>query len=453
MTIDSIVLAQRTFFHTNTTKDLTYRRASLEKLLHSIEENQPAIYEALQKDLGKSEQEAYMTEVGLVICAIRNAISNLKKWAKPVRCKTPLSHFPAKSYILSEPYGVVLILSPWNYPFFLSMSPLIGAIAAGNCVVLKTSRSSSHTSEVISTIINSTFSTNYICAIDTATDYSEILNCTYDYIFFTGSERVGRIVMRQASETLTPVTLELGGKSPCIIDRSANLKIAAKRIVFGKLLNSGQTCVAPDYVVIPADKKDAFLSYLQEYTQLLMPNALTNENYPHIINLHHFIRLQNLIANASSVIGGKSDERTHKIEPAFFTEATFEDDIMKNEIFGPILPIISYNNLDDVLDIIKKRPKPLACYIFGKNRAFQKKVLTDISFGGGCINDTIMHVANEHLPFGGVGQSGMGSYHSKYSFDTFSHKKSIVANNSLDLPFRYGPYDEKKYSIIRFFLK
>lgn len=453
MTIESIVSAQRTFFHTNTTKDLSYRRDSLEKLLSAIEEYKPALFDALKKDLGKSEQESYMTEVGLVICAIRNALSNLNKWAKPVRCKTPLSHLPAKSYIMSEPYGVVLIMSPWNYPFFLSMSPLIGAIAAGNCVVLKTSRSSSHTSEVISTIINSTFSSNYICAVNTDTDYSEILNCTYDYIFFTGSERVGRIVMRQASETLTPVTLELGGKSPCIIDRSANLKLAAKRIIFGKLLNSGQTCVAPDYVVIPADKKEEFLSYLQEYTQLLMPNPLSNEDYPHIINLHHFIRLKNLIGNASSVIGGKSDEKTYKIEPAFFTEATFEDDIMKNEIFGPILPIISYNNLDDVLDIIKKRPKPLACYIFGRNRAFQKKVLTDISFGGGCINDTIMHVANEYLPFGGVGQSGMGRYHSKYSFDTFSHKKSIVANNSFDLPFRYGPYNEEKYNIIRFFLK
>lgn len=453
MTIESLVSAQRTFFHTNTTKDLSYRRDALEKLLLAIEEYKPAIFDALKKDLGKSEQEAYMTEVGLVICAIRNALSNLSKWAKPIHCKTPLSHFPAKSYIMSEPYGVVLIMSPWNYPFFLSMSPLIGAIAAGNCVVLKTSRSSTHTSEVISTIINSTFSSSYICAIDMDTDYSEILNCTYDYIFFTGSERVGRIVMRQASETLTPVTLELGGKSPCIIDRSANLKLAAKRIIFGKLLNCGQTCVAPDYVVIPVDKKDAFLSYLQEYLRLLMPNALENEDYPRIINLHHFIRLKNLIGNASAVIGGKSNEKTFKIEPAFFTEATFDDDIMKNEIFGPILPIITYNNLDDVLDIIKKRPKPLACYIFGKNRTFQKKVLSNISFGGGCINDTIMHVANEHLPFGGVGQSGMGQYHSKYSFDTFSHQKSIVANNSLDLPFRYGPYTEKKYNTIRFFLK
>ena len=453
MTIESIVSSQRNFFHTNMTKDISFRRDALTKLLASIEENQSAIFEALKNDLGKSEQESYMTEVGLVISEIRNAISHLHKWAKPIRCKTPLTHFPAKSYVLSEPYGVVLIMSPWNYPFFLSMSPLIGAIAAGNCVVLKTSRSSSHTSEVISTIINSTFSSTYICAVDRNIDYNEILNCSYDYIFFTGSERVGRIVMRQASETLTPVTLELGGKSPCIIDRSANLKLAAKRIVWGKLLNSGQTCVAPDYVVIPADKKDTFVSYLQRYSQLLMPDPLNNEDYPKIINLHHFIRLKNLISNASSVIGGRVNEKAFKIEPAFFTEATFDDDIMKNEIFGPILPIISYSDLDEVLEVIKKRPKPLACYIFGKNRSFQKKVLSTISFGGGCINDTVMHVANKHLPFGGVGQSGMGCYHSKYSFETFSHKKSILANGSLDIPMRYGPYTEQGYKQIRFFLK
>jgi len=453
MTIESIVSSQRNFFNTNLTKDLSFRKDALEKLLDAIEEYKPAIFEALKKDLGKSEQEAYMTEVGLVTNSIRIAISHLRKWAKPVRHKTPLTHFPAKSYVMSEPYGVVLIMAPWNYPFFLSMAPLVGAIAAGNCVVLKTSRSSSNTSEVIANIINSTFSSTYICALDTKSEYNEILNCTYDYIFFTGSERVGRIVMRHASETLTPVTLELGGKSPCIIDRSANLKLAAKRIVFGKLLNSGQTCVAPDYVVIPSDKKEAFVSYLQKYSQILMPNALNNEDYPKIINLHHFIRLKNLIGNASAVVGGRIDEKSFKIEPAFFTEASFEDDIMKNEIFGPILPIIAYEDLDEVLDIIKHRPKPLACYIFGKKRSFQKKVISTISFGGGCINDTIMHVANEHLPFGGVGQSGMGCYHGRYSFDTFSHKKSILTKGFLDIKVRYSPYTPEKYRLIRFLLK
>ena len=447
MTIDSIVSAQHNYFHTNITKDISFRHDALKNLLTAIKENEAAIYTALQKDLGKSEAESYMTEVGLVIAAIRNAMSNLDKWNKPVRCKTPLSHFPAKSYIYKEPYGVVLIMSPWNYPFFLTMSPLIGAISAGNCAVVKTSRSSSHTSEIIHTIINNTFSSNYIRVLDTQADYSEILSCRYDYIFFTGSERVGRIVMRHASENLTPVTLELGGKSPCIIDRSANLKLAAKRIAFGKILNAGQTCVAPDYVVVPSHMKDRFISYLQEYFHQFLDS--TNENYARIINLHHFIRLKNLISKNNSVIGGKVDEKTFHIEPAVFTEATFDDDIMKSEIFGPILPVIEYDDLDTVLDIIKRRPKPLACYIFGRNRNFQRKVNSTLSFGGGCINDTVMHVANEHMPFGGVGSSGMGNYHGKYSFDTFSHKKALLVNGSLDFPFRYPPFSDKKKRTVK----
>lgn len=453
MTIESIVSSQHNFFNTNTTKDLSFRRESLEKLLEAIEENKDSVYDALKADLGKSEPESYLTEVSLVISSIRNAVSNLHNWAKPIRCKTPLTHFGSKSRVYSEPYGVVLVIAPWNYPFFLSMSPLISAIAAGNCVVLKTSRNSSHTSAVIATIINNTFSSSYIHAIDCSSEYNEVLNCRYDYIFFTGSERVGRIVMRAASENLTPVTLELGGKNPCIIDRSANLKLAAKRIAWGKLLNAGQTCVAPDYVVVPADKKDSFITYLQKYTQQLMPEPLTNEDYPHVINLHHFIRLRNAIEKASAVIGGKCDDKTFKIEPAFFTEATFDDDIMKSEIFGPILPIIPYEDLDIVLDTIKQRPKPLACYIFGKKRSFQKKVLSTLSFGGGCINDTFMQIANEYLPFGGVGNSGMGQYHGKFGFDTFSHKKSVLTKGAFDYPFRYGPYDKNKYRSLRIFLR
>lgn len=451
MTIESIVSAQHNYFHSNITKDISFRHDALKNLLTAIKENETAIYNALQKDLGKSETESYMTEVGLVISAIRNAMSNLDKWNRPIRCKTPLTHFPAKSYIYKEPYGVVLIMSPWNYPFFLTMSPLIGAIAAGNCAIVKTSRSSVHTSEIIYTILNNTFSSNYIRVLDTQEDYSEILSCRYDYIFFTGSERVGRIVMRHASENLTPVTLELGGKSPCIIDRSANLKLAAKRIAWGKILNAGQTCVAPDYVVIPSDMKDRFVSYLQEYFHQFLNSS--NDNYARIINLHHFIRLKNLINKTTAVLGGKIDEKTFHIEPAVFTEATFDDDIMKNEIFGPILPIIEYNDLDSVLDIIKRRPKPLACYIFGRNREFQRKVNSTLSFGGGCINDTVIHVANEHLPFGGVGSSGMGNYHGRHSFDTFSHEKSLLVNGFLDFPFRYPPYSDKKKRTVKNMMK
>lgn len=453
MTIESLVLSQHNYFNTNITKDISFRRDALTNLLNIICENEASIYDALKKDLGKSDSESFMTEVGLVTGSIRYALRHLQQWARPEKRKTPLTHFPAKSYIYKEPYGVVLIMSPWNYPFFLTLSPLVGAIAAGNCAVIKTSRNSPHTSELIRSMINSAFSSSYVHVVDVEEDYDAILSCQYDYIFFTGSERVGRIVMRHASENLTPVTLELGGKSPCIIDRSANLKLAAKRIAWGKILNAGQTCVAPDYVVVPRELKDTFISLLQKNFHQLLSSSLDNEDYPHIINLHHFIRLKNLIANASSVLGGKVDEKTFKIEPAIFTEADFDDDIMKNEIFGPLLPIIAYDDLDEVLDCIKSKNKPLACYIFGKDRHFQKKIISTLSFGGGCINDTIMHVANEHIPFGGVGASGMGNYHGKHSFDTFSHEKSLVMSGSLDLPFRYPPYSAKKMQLIHKLMK
>ena len=450
MTIESLVTSQHNYFNTDITKDITFRHDALKNLLTTIKENEDAIYDALKKDLGKSQPESYMTEVGLVISAIHNALHHLDKWAKPVRRKTPLTLFSSKSYIYKEPYGVVLIMSPWNYPFFLTLSPLVGAIAAGNCAVIKTSRNSSYTSAVIAAMINSTFSSSYIHVVDTNEDYDKILSCQYDYIFFTGSERVGRIVMRHASEHLTPVTLELGGKSPCILDKNANLKLAAKRIAWGKILNAGQTCVGPDYVVVPRELKDKFVSLLQKNFHDFLISPLDNDDYPHIINLHHFIRLKNLIANTgSSVIGGKVDEKKFKIEPAIFKEAAFDDDIMKDEIFGPILPIIAYDDLDEVLGIIKHKPKPLACYIFSRNKDFQRKVISTLSFGGGCINDTVIHVLNEHLPFGGVGSSGMGNYHGKYSFDTFTHEKSLLISGSMDLPFRYPPYTDKKGNIVK----
>ena len=454
MSIDSIVLSQKNYFHSNATKDLAFRKQSLERLLAAITEHEADIYAALKKDLGKSETESYLTEVSMVTGAVKNAIHSLEKWSRPARKRTPLSLFPAKSYLVKEPYGVVLILSPWNYPFQLCMMPLTGAIAAGNCAVIKTSRSSANTSAVIADIIKEAFDSKYIYAVEQTATYDEILSSTYDYIFFTGSERVGRIVMRTASETLTPVSLELGGKSPCIIDKSANLELAAKRIVWGKLLNAGQTCVAPDYVVIPNELKDSFIDYVEKYIHQFAGNALENEDYPQIINLHHFVRLKNLIENEKSVIGGESNEKTFKIAPAVFPDATFSSDIMKAEIFGPILPFIGYSDLDDVIDTIKHRPKPLACYIFGQDNSFIEKITTEISFGGGCINDTVMHLANEDLPFGGVGSSGMGNYHGKHSFDTFSHEKSILLNHSrLDIPLRYPPYTEKKHRHLKWVLK
>lgn len=454
MSLESIVLSQKSYFHSNVTKDVSFRKQSLEKLLSSILEHETLIYDALKKDLGKSGQESYITEVSMVTGAIKQAIASLDKWAKPARQKTPLSLFPSKSYIVKEPYGVVLILAPWNYPFQLSLMPLVGAIAAGNCAIVKTSKNSPNTSAVISDIINGTFPSGYLYAVDVGTGYDEILSYSYDYIFFTGSERVGRIVMRAASENLTPVCLELGGKSPCIIDKSADLKLAAKRIVWGKILNAGQTCVAPDYVVIPSEQKEDFLEYVQQYIKEFTQGALENENYPKIVNLHHFIRLRNLIEKESSVIGGKNDEKSFKIEPTVFPDATFESDIMKDEIFGPILPIITYVDLDDVIETIKQRAKPLACYIFGKDSAFIEKVVSELSFGGGCINDTVMQLANENLPFGGVGSSGIGNYHGKHSFDTFSHEKSILINRGFfDIPLRYPPYTEKSFKQIQGILK
>ena len=454
MTIESIVGIQEDYFHTNITKDISFRKQSLEKLLEAIHENESLIYDALKKDLNKSKQETFMTEVSMVTGAIHNALKQLDKWSKPVRKSSPLFLFPAKSYVMKEPYGVVLIISPWNYPLGLALTPLVGAIAAGNCALLKTSRSSSNTSVAIANIINNTFDMKYIHVIEETTSYDEILSCPYDYIFFTGSERVGRIVMRAASENLTPVSLELGGKSPCIVDKSANIKLAARRIIWGKILNAGQTCVAPDYVVIHEEVKEAFIEEAQKYIREFVGDPFINEDYPRIINLHHFIRLNNLIQNEKSVIGGKSDEKQFKIEPTLFPEATFDSDIMKDEIFGPILPIISYRDLDDVIDIIKRRPQPLACYTFGQDTSFIEKVLKEVSFGGGCVNDVIMHLSNESLPFGGVGKSGMGNYHGKYSFDTFSHEKGVLLTKSfLDFPLRYPPYSEKKLHNIHLFLK
>ncbi len=454
MNVESVVLSQKEYYHTNATKDVFFRKQSLQKLLVSIKENESLIYEALRKDLNKSEQESYITEVNIVTTAIKNAISYINKWSKPIKIKTPIPLFPSKSYVVRDPYGVVLILSPWNYPFGLALTPLVGAIAAGNCAVLKTSKSSPNTSAVIAKIINHTFDSKYIYAIDESVSYDDILSCPYDYIFFTGSERVGRVVMRTASEKLIPVSLELGGKSPCIIDKSANIKLAAKRIIWGKIINAGQTCVAPDYVLIHEDVKKEFIEEAKKYILQFLKDPFDNDNYPRIVNLHHFIRLKNLIQKEKDVIGGKYDDKQLKIEPTLFTSATFNSNIMKDEIFGPILPIISYKDLDSVIDIVKKRPKPLACYIFGRDHNFIDKIITEISFGGGCVNDTVMHLANDNLPFGGIGNSGMGSYHGKYSFDTFSHQKSILMNKSqFDNNLRYPPYKEKTYKFLRRLLK
>lgn len=450
MRLDHVVRSQKEFFSTNTTKNIEYRKKQLYKLAEVIEEYKPLIYDALKKDLNKSEYEAYLTEVSIVMREIKNAIKNLNKWSHPVPQKSSLSVKPNKSFTIYEPYGVVLILSPWNYPFQLALSPLVGAIAAGNCVILKTSRSSIHTSKIIEEMIHTNFENNYIYAAKADISYDTILSPKYDYIFFTGSTRAGRVVMRAASENLTPISLELGGKSPCIVDKTANIKDAAKKIVWGKTLNAGQTCVAPDYILADEAIKEDLVNAIVDEVKEKYANALENEDYPKIINLHHFMRLCGMIDRERDKIGGERDDVSLKIAPTIFPNVSFSSEIMKDEIFGPIIPILTYVKLNIVLEELKRRPKPLACYIFTKNKKFADKIIQELSFGGGCINDCIMHVANEHIPFGGVGESGIGNYHGIHSFHTFSHEKAILNNKGIfDIPHRFPPYTEEKLSFIR----
>lgn len=450
MQLEHVVGAQRDFFRADETKSISFRKKQLQKLERVIEEYKPQIYHALKKDLNKSEYEAYITEVSLVMQEIRTAIRHLGKWSRPVSKKAALAVMPNKSYTIMEPYGVVLVLSPWNYPFLLSMAPLVGAIAAGNCVILKTSKSSFYTSKVIEDMITSNFESHYMYAAKSDISYDRVLEQKYDYIFFTGSARVGRIVMRAASENLTPVSLELGGKSPCIVERSADIKDAAKKIVWGKTLNAGQTCVAPDFVLADEAIKEKLVEEILKEIEVKYGNALENEDYPKIINLHHYMRLSGLIDREKDKIGGGRDEVSRKIAPTVFPNVSFLSEIMKEEIFGPIIPVVTYTKIEAALEELKARPKPLACYIFTKNKKFADKILHELSFGGGCINDCIMHLANDNLPFGGVGQSGMGNYHGYYSFCTFSHEKSILKNTGIfDLPHRFPPYTKEKFSFIK----
>lgn len=450
MELKNVVEKQKEFFNTDETKSVGYRISMLRKLENVIKENEKQILSALYEDLSKSEAEAYMTEIGIVYGEIREALKNVNKWSKPRRVRGSLGTFPAKSYVYSEPYGVVLIISPWNYPFNLSISPLVAAIASGNCAVIKCSKESKNTSKIIRDIINKTFEEEYIYCVDSELDYDEILHQRYDFIFFTGSARVGKIIMSVASENLIPVSLELGGKSPCIIDETADIKLSAKRIVWGKLLNAGQTCVSIDYIVVHKNVKEELIKYLQKEIGLRYPDAVNNKSYPKIINTHHYERLLNLIKTESKVIGGKSNDSERKIEPTIFPDVDFNHEIMRGEIFGPLLPIIEYDDIDKVINIIKEREKPLACYIFSQRKEKADHIINSLSYGGGCVNDTIMQLANSHVPFGGVGNSGMGSYHGKHGFDLLSHKKGIVKNKTIfDLPFRYAPFDLKKLNIFK----
>jgi len=454
--IKELVEKQRVFYNTNATLSYEFRKHALTKLYEAIQKHEEAIKAALFIDLNKASGEAYLSEIGVTLKEIRYLLKHLKKLMKRRKRKTEITNFPAKSFISPHPYGVTLIMSPWNYPIYLTLGPLAGALAAGNTVIIKPSNYSPKTSDAIETLINDTFTDKYVAVVKGGREENQdLLKQKFDYIFFTGSTNVGKVVMSEAAKNLTPVSLELGGKSPTIVTSDADINLAAKRIAFGKLINVGQTCVAPDYVLIDKEVEDEFIEKLKVYIkEFVSEDPVSSPDYGKIINKKHFERLLGLINKDKIVFGGNNNEETLKIAPTILKGVKVEDAVMQEEIFGPILPIIPYENLDEAISIIKSKPHPLALYLFTKSKSTQTKILDNCQFGGGCINDTIMQVASDYLPFGGVGDSGMGAYHGKASFDTFSHYRSIIKkSNLIDLPIRYLPIDQKKENLIKKVLK
>ncbi len=453
--IPEITSTQKSFFKSGKTLDVSFRVQQLKKLKEAIVSREDAIHEALYKDLKKSTPEAYITETGLVVKEIEEAIAKTHKWAKPRKVKTPLFFAPGASKIHPEPYGTVLIIAPWNYPFQLMFSPLVGAICAGNTVVCKPSECAPHTGAIIKEIIESIYPPEYIAVVEGGIPESTaLLKERWDYIFFTGSTHVGRIVYQAAAKHLTPVTLELGGKSPCIVDSNIHLENTARRIVWGKFMNVGQTCIAPDYLLVKKDIKDALLEKIQEkITQFYTDNPQESEDYGRIINERNFDRLVSLIDQKKVIFGGKTDRGDKYISPTIMDGVTRDDDIMQQEIFGPLIPVIEYDSIDEAIDFVNAGEKPLALYIFTKDTSLSDRVLKECPSGGGCVNDTVVHIGNPNLPFGGVGESGIGAYHSEASFDTFSHNKSVLHKSpSIDLDVRYAPWG-KNYSKLKFLLK
>ena len=441
--IKETIEKQKLYFAEGITKELDFRLEKLKILRKAIIDNEKEILEALKKDLNKAHFESYATEIGFVLEELKYTIKNLPKWTKRKKVKTPITHFSSRSYIYSEPYGITLIMSPWNYPFQLNIAPLIGSIAAGNCAIIKPSEDSLYTSEVIEKIIGENFDKEYITVIKGGKEVNQsLLKEKFDYIFFTGSIQVGKIIMEAASKNLTPVTLELGGKSPCIVDETADIDLAAKRIIWGKFVNAGQSCVAPDYVMVENTMKEELISKMKDYIkEFYGNNPCMSLNYPKIINSKHFNRLINLIEGEEIIIGGDYDDEINKISPTILDNVSWDSPVMQEEIFGPILPILEFEDLNELLAVVNKKPKPLSLYFFSNDKNRQKEIIKNISFGGGCINDSLVHLATPHMPFGGVGDSGMGEYHGKWSFDTFSHKKSILKKSNLfDIPLRYPPF-------------
>lgn len=449
--IPELLQAQRKFFATGKTRDRDFRIKQLQSLERAIVANQDKIIAAVQSDLGRAAFEAYF-EIA-TLSEVKLALKQLKKWMKPRRVATSVDVFPASAWMQPEPLGVALIIGPWNYPFQLMISPLVGAIAAGNCAILKPSEYAPEMSKVVAELVRSTFDSDYITVVEGGAQTSqELLAQKFDHIFFTGGTEIGRIVMQAAAKHLTPVTLELGGKSPCFVDDSVRLDYAAKRIAWGKFINAGQTCIAPDYILVDAAVKDEFVEQLKKAVlELYGDNPAVSPDYARIVNQRQLDRLKALLGSGTIVIGGQVNDTDRYLAPTVLDNVNWNDGVMESEIFGPILPILTYDNLDNAIALVNQRPKPLALYIFSKSNNVQKNIVNGISSGGVCINDTVLQVSVGNLPFGGVGDSGTGSYHGKASFDTFSHDRSFLKRSILfDLDWRYAPYTDDR---LKFFKK
>lgn len=453
---NKIIETQHRFFQEGNTRPLSFRLEQLGRLKKVLKEHEDAFLDAIYRDFRKPPFESFATEVGLLYSEIDHCRRNLKKWMRPQRVWGSLINFPSRSYIHSQPYGVSLVIGAWNYPLQLSLSPVLGSMAAGNCTVIKPSEISGHTSQLLAQVINENFNDGYLKVVEGDADTTQaLLDQPLDYIFFTGSTRVGKIIMRAAAEQLTPVTLELGGKSPAIIGENADIKVAARRTAWGKYLNAGQTCVAPDYVYVHRKVKEEFQNLLvEEIRRLYSANPKESSDYARIIHSGHFKRLIEFLDNGNTLTGGKADTDAEElyIAPTVLNNISWDDPIMQEEIFGPILPILEFDDIDSIIEEIRNRPTPLALYLFSNSRKSQQKVINAIPFGGGCINDVVAHLGNHNLPFGGQGNSGIGNYHGKASFDTFSHKKSIMKKPTwFDIPLRYPPYKGKLKWLKKFF--
>lgn len=443
------------FFNSGKTLDYNFRIDALKKLRDALIKYEEKLIEAVNKDFGKAYFETYMTEILTIADELDFFLKNLNKLMKPEKVSTPIAHFKSKSKIFYEPYGIVLIVSPWNYPITLSLSPLIGAIAAGNCVVLKPSSKTTHTSDILEELLEETFSRDFVTVIRGSSEVThELIREDLDYVVFTGSPKAGKDVATTAANFLTPITLELGGKSPTIVWEDGDLKNASKRILWGKCVNAGQTCIAPDYLLLHKNVKEEFIDLLKkDIVEFYGENPLENSDLPSIINENNYNRLKSYLEKSDIIFGGRFDDEKLKIEPTLLINPDLDSDIMQDEIFGPILPIIIIEGISETLDIIRSRPKPLAFYLFSKDEEKINYYIENISFGNGCINDTLIQFANSNLPFGGVGQSGIGEYHGKYSFETFSNKKGMSRKTDLfDIELRYPPYTEKKMELLKFYI-